>query len=249
MGTIKRRVALITGGSRGIGRAIAIRLASAGNAVAVIGKSGGRNLEDTKKEVERLGVPCVALKSDVSHRDQVGRMFEEVERQLGVVDILVNNAAIADPGHGRGWEIPESDWDRMYEVNLKGVFLCCAAAVPGMVQRGWGRIINISSTSGISGGTSGVHYAATKGGVNALTKALALEVAEFGITANVVAPSKIETEMFRQAVPPEYRETTINKIPVKRPGQPDEIAESVAYFAGEKAGYTTGQILVVSGGY
>jgi len=137
----------------------------------------------------------------------------------------------------------------MYEVNLKGVFLCCSAALPSMISNKWGRIINISSTSGISGGTSGIHYAATKGGVIALSKALAMEVARFGITVNVVAPSKIDTDMFRLMNPGVRREQTIQKIPVGRLGRPEDIAEAVAYFAVEEAAYTTAQVLVVSGGY
>jgi NAD(P)-dependent dehydrogenase (short-subunit alcohol dehydrogenase family) len=161
----------------------------------------------------------------------------------------VNNAAITDYNYCSAWTLKEETWDRMYQVNLKGVFLCSVEAIPDMIAHHWGRIINISSTSGITGGTSGIHYAATKGGVNALSKALANEVASFGITVNVVAPSKIDTDMFQRAVNPEKRNDVIERIPVKRLGRPEDIAEAVAYFASEEASYTTGQILVVSGGY
>jgi 3-oxoacyl-[acyl-carrier protein] reductase len=174
---------------------------------------------------------------------------EEVSSAIGPVDILVNNAGISDRGYRSVWELGEQSWDRMCAVNLKGVFLCCREAVPGMLKNGWGRIVNISSTSGITGGTSGAHYAASKGGVIALSKALASELAPLGITVNVVAPSKIDTDMFRDMNPGERREQTIKRIPVGRLGSPEDVAEAVAYFARAGAGYTTGQVLVVSGGY
>jgi NAD(P)-dependent dehydrogenase (short-subunit alcohol dehydrogenase family) len=200
-------------------------------------------------EISRLGAKAVSVKADISESRQVQRAVQEVESALGPIDILVNNAAISDYGYTHAWEVDEAMWDRMSGVNLKGVFLCCRAVLPSMLERGWGRIVNISSTSGIDGGTSGAHYAATKGGVIALSKALAREVAHRGITVNVVAPSKIDTDMFRAAAPGKKRQETIRKIPVGRLGTPEDIAEAVAYFTAESAGYTTGQVLVVSGGY
>jgi NAD(P)-dependent dehydrogenase (short-subunit alcohol dehydrogenase family) len=239
--------ALVTGSTRGIGRAIALRLAREGAAVGVVGrKSDGKNVV---AEIERLGVSAVFVRADVSEAGQVKRMVEEVQSALGPVDILVNNAAISDYEYTHAWEVDDEVWDRMAAVNLKGPFLCCREVLPSMLERGWGRIVNIASTSGIGGGTSGMHYAATKGGVIAMSKALAREVAGNGITVNVVAPSKIDTDMFRLAAPGKKREETIRKIPVGRLGTPDDIAEAVAYFTAESAGYTTGQVLVVSGGY
>jgi NAD(P)-dependent dehydrogenase (short-subunit alcohol dehydrogenase family) len=249
MGSLAGHVALVTGGTRGIGRAIALRLAREGASLAIVGRSGGSALEIAKEQIVNLGVACFGMRADVSERKQVEELFARAAASLGTVDILVNNAAVSDPAYTSGWELREEEWDRMCGVNLKGVFLCCAAAVPGMIEKGWGRIINISSTSGISGGTSGIHYAATKGGVNALSKALAHEVAARGVTVNVVAPSKIDTDMFRSVVDPDKRQDVIDKIPVNRLGRPEDIAEAVAYFAREEAGYTTGQVLVVSGGY
>lgn len=249
MGNLKGHVALVTGGTRGIGRSIALRLARDGASVGIVGISGGKNLEDTIEQLKDGGVPCTGLKADVSDRDQVKKIFFHMKECLGSVDILVNNAAITDYNYKSAWALKEDVWDRMCQVNLKGVFFCCAEAIPDMIAHHWGRIINISSTSGITGGTSGVHYAATKGGVNALSKALASEVASYGITVNVVAPSKIDTDMFRNSVKPDKRIDVIERIPVRRLGRPEDIAEAVAYFAGEEAGYTTGQILVVSGGY
>lgn len=176
-------------------------------------------------------------------------MVEAVSDRLGPVDILINNAAMTDYEYRSAWEVAEEIWDRICAVNLKGTFLCCRAVMPLMLEKGWGRVVNISSTSGINGGTSGIHYAASKGGVIALSKALAREVAHLGVTVNVVAPSKVDTDMFRMAAPGARREETIAKIPVGRLGLPEDIAEAVAYFTGEEASYTTGQVLVVSGGY
>ena len=244
---LRGHAALVTGGTRGIGKAIALRLAAEGADVGVAGLRGdGR---EAAEEIRALGVRAVAVKGDVSDGAAVKRMLEEVSSAIGPVDILVNNAGISDRGYRSVWELGEESWDRLCAVNLKGVFLCCREAVPGMLKKGWGRIVNISSTSGITGGTSGAHYAASKGGVIALSKALASELAPHGITVNVVAPSKIDTDMFRDVNPGERREQTIKRIPVGRLGSPEEVAEAVAYFALAGAGYTTGQVLVVSGGY
>jgi NAD(P)-dependent dehydrogenase (short-subunit alcohol dehydrogenase family) len=239
--------ALVTGSTRGIGRAIALRLAREGTAVGVHGQRSDGSA--VVAEINRLGAKAFFVKADISESQQVQRAVREVESALGPIDILVNNAAISDYDYTHAWEVDEATWDRMCGVNLKGVFLCCREVLPSMLERMWGRIVNISSTSGIDGGTSGAHYAATKGGVIAMSKALAREVAHLGITVNVVAPSKIDTDMFRAAAPGKKREETIRKIPVGRLGTPDDIAEAVAYFTAESAGYTTGQVLVVSGGY
>ena len=247
MGRLSGRVALVTGGTRGIGRATAVRLAQEGADVAVVSlRSDGA---EVLRELEELGVRGHACRADVADMEQVEAAFAQVSKRLGPPDIVVNNAAISDPACTRACELSLQSWRRMLAVNLDGVFHCCAVALRGMKDRGWGRIINIASTSGISGGTSGVHYAASKGGVIALSKALARETAGLGITVNVVAPSKIDTDMFQAAVDEAGRQATVRSIPVGRLGRPEEIAEAVAYFALEEAGYTTGQVLVVSGGY
>jgi 3-oxoacyl-[acyl-carrier protein] reductase len=247
VGNLKGHTALVTGSTRGIGKAIALRLARDGASIGIVGqKSSG---DEVVRQVQALGVEVLFVQADISRSSEVRRMVDEVEGGLGTVDILVNNAAITDYQYSSAWEVQEEMWDRICDVNLKGSFLCCRAVLPAMLDRGWGRIINLSSTSGINGGTSGVHYAASKGGVIAMSKALAREVADRGITVNVVAPSKIDTDMFQKAAPGAKREQTIARIPVGRLGQPDDIAEAVAYFTGEAASYTTGQVLVVSGGY
>jgi NAD(P)-dependent dehydrogenase (short-subunit alcohol dehydrogenase family) len=245
--SLKGHGALVTGGTRGIGKAIAVRLAGTGADVGVLSRTS--SADDVLDQIRSAGVKAVAVKADVADSAQVRKAVAEVSEALGTVDILVNNAAISDYRYTSAWEVDEKTWDRMSDVNLKGVFLCSIALIPSMIRSGWGRIINISSTSGINGGTSGVHYAATKGGIIALSKALAMEVAGFGITVNVVAPSKIDTEMFREMNPGDLRQKTIDRIPVGRLGRVEDIAEAVAYFAGDDAGYTTAQVLVVSGGY
>ena len=247
MGKLDGHTALVTGSTRGIGKAIALRLARDGASIGVVGqKSCGA---DVVGQIRSLGLKAVSVQADISKSREVGRMLDEVERSLGSVDILVNNAAISDYEYSSAWEVSEQIWDRICAVNLKGSFLCCRAVLPAMIDKGWGRIVNISSTSGINGGTSGVHYAASKGGVIAMSKAIAREVADHGVTVNVVAPSKIDTDMFQMAAPGAKRDETIAKIPVGRLGRPDDIAEAVAYFVGEDASYTTAQVLIVSGGY
>jgi 3-oxoacyl-[acyl-carrier protein] reductase len=247
VGALSGHIALVTGGTRGIGRAVALRLAADGADVAVASRSSDGM--PVRRELEQRGVRAAAVQADVSDPEAARRMVEAVRQALGPVDILVTAAAIADPGYRNAWELEAGSWERMLAVNLSGVYYCCAAVIPDMLSRGWGRIITIASTSGISGGTSGAHYAASKGGVIALSKALANELAPRGITVNVVAPSKIDTDMFRTFNSEEQQAATIRRIPVGRLGRPEEIAEAVTYFAGPESGYTTGQVLVVSGGY
>ncbi len=246
---LKGHVAIVTGGAHGIGRGIALRLARDGAAVGIADISEDGKAEEIVGLIEELGVPAAAVRVDVSNGGQVTRMVAGVKETLGPIDILVNNAGIFDYNYSSAWTLDEEVWERICRVNLKGVYLCCAAVLPDMLGAGWGRIINISSTSGISGGTSGIHYAASKGGVIALSKSLAKEVACHGVTVNVVAPSKIETDLFRTAVKPADRQSVVDKIPIGRLGCPEDVAAAVAYFASEEAGYITGQTLVASGGY
>ena len=249
MKRLNGHTAIVTGGAHGIGQGIGLRLAGEGAAVGIIDISEDGKAEETVAQIEKCGGRGISVRTDVSDRDQVMRMAVEVKEALGPIDIVVNNAGVFDYDYRSAWTVDEEVWERIYRVNLKSVYLCCSAVLPDMVAAGWGRIINISSTSGISGGTSGIHYAASKGGVIALSKALASEVAAHGITVNVVAPSKIDTDLFRTAVEPQDRQKVVDKIPVGRIGRPEDVAEAVAYFAGEEAGYVTGQTLVVSGGY
>lgn len=175
--------------------------------------------------------------------------MSEVREKLGVPDILVANAGVGDAEYPGAWELEEDAWDRVLAVNLKGVYNCVRAVLPHLIERKWGRIIAIASTSGITGGTSGIHYAASKGGVIALCRALARECAPFGVTVNVIAPSKIDTDLLHSVTPPEKVPELICRIPAGRLGKPEDIARAVLFFAEEEADYVTGQVLTVSGGY
>jgi len=246
MGSLDGKVALVTGSSRGIGRAVALRFAGEGARVVL---NCRRSLEAAREVADRIEVshPGASLiaQGDVSSREQVEGVVDAAVRTFGRLDILVCNAGIAGRGL-RLLEIRDDDWRTMIETTLTGAFFCARAVVPHMLKAGRGRIITISSTSGITGGTSGAHYAAAKGGLISLTKALSAELAPRGITVNSIAPSKIETEMLRDA--PE-KEQLLRKIPVGRFGTPQEIAALALFLASEDAGYITGETIVASGGY
>jgi 3-oxoacyl-[acyl-carrier protein] reductase len=174
-------------------------------------------------------------------------MVSEVIAAFGRIDILVNNAGIFNAVPFA--QMTEAQWDEMLDVHLKGTFLCSRATVEDMIARRSGTIINIASTSGLTGGTSGAHYAAAKGGIVALTRSLGKELARYGVRVNAVAPSKIETAILQGVDTPEARQQLIAKIPIGRIGQPEEIAEVVAFLASDKAGYIVGEVIVASGGY
>ncbi|HSV30492.1 MAG TPA: 3-oxoacyl-ACP reductase family protein [Atribacteraceae bacterium] len=246
---VNRRVALVTGASRGIGRGIALELARQGVRVAVNYYSHPDAAQAVVREIEKEGGQAVAVGGDVSREQDVAAMFSVVHSKLGFVEILVNNAAVGDPGYIDTTKVDESTWDHLMSVNLKGPFLTCRSALPHMAEAGWGRIVNISSTSGITGGTSGTHYAAAKGGMIPFSLALAKEWAHRGITVNVVAPSKVDTDLFREVTPEDRRPEVIKKIPVGRLGTSEDVARAVLFFTDEQADFVTGQVLVVSGGY
>jgi 3-oxoacyl-[acyl-carrier protein] reductase len=233
------KVALVTGGSRGIGRAIAVALAAAGADVAVNYRTRKRDADQVRALVEEAGQRCVTVRADVSAAAEVARMVESVEGALGPVAILVNNAGIVRPQPVH--EISEADWDQILDVNLKSVFLVTQAVLPGMRAAGWGRIVNLSSTAAQVGGIIGPHYAASKAGILGLTHAYAALLAGEGITVNAIAPALIETEMIagNPKAQPE-------RIPVGRFGTVGEVA-AVAVMLARNA-YVTGQTVNVNGG-
>jgi 2-hydroxycyclohexanecarboxyl-CoA dehydrogenase len=245
---IDGRVAIVTGGAAGIGAAICRFLARDGADVAIWDRNvdGAQAVADDVKPLARKAVIC---KVDVSRRSGVEAAVSHVRQQLGPVGILVNNAGIS-PEKDFG-EITESDWDAVMSVNLKGVFLCTQAVIDDMTRAKWGRIVNISSSSAQSGARRMVHYAASKGGVIAFTKALAQEVGPLGITVNNVPPSFVYTEGLKSVENrfPGGLEGYMNaNIPVRRVGQPEDIANAVAFLASEASGYITGLTLSVNGG-
>ncbi len=234
------RVALVTGGAGGIGAAIARQLAARGFLVAL-------TYHSRPKEAELLAqtIGGVALQLDLRERDNIRRVAEQVEEQLGVVQVLVHNAGLIKDGLLAF--LPERDFDEVLAVNLKGPFLLTKALLKGMLKARWGRVISIASASGVGGQVGQTHYSAAKGGLIAFTKALAREVASYGVTANAVAPGFIDTEML-SVVPPEKLQKYLGEVPLKRMGSADEVASLVAYLASDEAAYMTGQVLRIDGG-
>lgn len=239
MGELSGRIALVTGASRGIGRAIAVGLARAGADVAVNFRGDAAAAHEVEREIQALGRRCLVVQADVSRAAEVARLVAAVEQGLGGIGILVNNAGISQP---RALDaITEQDWDSTIDVNLKSVFLVTQAVLPGMRQRRWGRIINLSSAAAQLGGIVGPHYAASKAGIIGLTHSYASQLAREGITANAITPALVATDML--ADNPRARP---EMIPVGRFGTPEEIAKVAVTLAGN--GYLTGQTLSVNGG-
>jgi len=237
---LSSRVALVTGASRGIGRAIALALAEAGASVAVNYRARAHDADEVVARIRALGRQAIAVGADVSVRSSVLAMVAEVERALGPVDVLVNNAGIAVGGGGD--IVSEDDFDRTIAVNLKSAFLCVEAVLPGMRGRHWGRIVNISSAAARGGGLVGAHYNAAKAGLEGLTRGYASRLAQAGITVNAIAPGPVETEMAE----PLRQSGIADHIPLRRFGRPDEIAQAVLMVLGND--FITGQTIPVNGG-
>lgn len=236
---LTHRVALVTGGSRGIGAAVALALAEAGADVAVNYRSRADEANEVCDAIRAKGRRAMAVGADVSQSAAVKELVDKVAAELGAVDVLVNNAGIA-PVRGLD-ELSEAEFDETLAVNLKSAFLCTQAVLPGMRSRHWGRIVNISSVAARSGGVVGVHYNASKAGLEGLTRAYAARLVKEGVTANAVAPGPIDTEM---AAP--LRERFAQIVPMGRLGAADEVAEAVLMVIGN--GYMTGQTIELSGG-
>lgn len=236
------RIALVTGASRGIGRACALALAAEGVRVAVGFREDKDGANATLSGVNGVS-SGIAVQIDVRDPERVQAAFDEVEQQLGTVEILVNNAgATRDKLLMR---MSEADWTDIIETDLSGVFRCTKRALPGMLRNRWGRVVSIGSVAGELGNAGQTNYAAAKAGVGGFTRALAREVASKGITANVVAPGLIDTDM-TAALKDASREYLLGRVPMGRPGTPEEVAEAVLFCA--RASYVTGQTIVVDGG-
>jgi 3-oxoacyl-[acyl-carrier protein] reductase len=239
MADLAKRVALVTGGSRGIGRAIAVSLAEAGAAVAVNYREKAAEAEAVARAIRAEGGKAMSVGADVSRGGEVKRLMAAVERELGPVDVLVNNAGV---GLVRGVdELTEADFDLTIAVNLKSVFLCTQAVIPNMRARQWGRIVNISSGAARGAGGVGPHYNASKAGMEGMTRGYAARLVKDGITVNAVAPSLIETDMVKQGVA-----SSPARIPLGRFGTPEECALIVMMLV--RNGYMTGQTVALSGG-
>ena len=246
---LEGKVSLVTGASRGIGRAIALKLASLGSSVAVnyvaIEASNKADADNVVESVIRLGGEAMSVEADIRNGAAVKAMVEQVIDKWGKIDILVNNAGInRDTLLLR---MSDDAWDDVINTNLRGAYLCTKFAVRHMMRQEWGRIISISSVVGRVGNAGQSNYAAAKGGIIAFTKSIAREMGSRNITANAVAPGFIVTEMTNK-LPPERRESMLAMIPLQRLGQPEDVAELVGFLATERAGYITGQVITIDGG-
>ena len=235
------KIALVTGSTRGIGRAIAETLSEAGARIAVVGRDQARAAE----VAAALGKDAQGFGADVSDPASVTSLVESVEKAFGQIDILVNNAGLTRDNIL--FRIKDEDWDMVLDANLRGAFVAIRAASRGMMKRRWGRIINIASIVGITGNKGQANYAASKAGLIGLTKSVAKELGSRNILVNAVAPGFIETDMTK-AMTPEARTSLAGQIPLDRLGRSQDVASAVAFLASEHAAYITGQVLVVDGG-
>lgn len=242
---LEGKIAVVTGGSRGIGREIALTLAGYGATVVVNYNGSKEKAQEVVDAIKNQGKEAIAIKASVSDNTEVESMIKEVMDQFGRIDILVNNAGITKDN--LMMKMTEEDFDAVIDTNLKGTFYCMKQVYRIMLKQRYGRIVNMSSVTGVIGNAGQVNYAASKAGVIGMTKSLARELGSRGITVNAVAPGFIETEM-TDVLSDKVKEEIANQIPLKRMGAVKDVAETVAFLASDKASYITGQVLHVDGG-
>jgi NAD(P)-dependent dehydrogenase (short-subunit alcohol dehydrogenase family) len=243
---VKDRIAIVTGGGSGIGRGTCLRLSEEGASIAVFDVNL-ESAEDTVREIDRSGGKGLALKVNVSAADEVEAAVQKVVQAFGRIDILVNNAGMSDAGSIS--RMTDELWDKMHDVNLKGVFLCCRAVIPHMKKQRYGRIVNIASILAKAGSAGMAHYCSTKAGVVGFTQGLAMEVGPRNITVNAVGPGIIDTPMLDQETRPDLRERLVQGVPLRRLGEPRDIANAILFLVSDESSYITGQCLYVCGGW
>ena len=239
------KTALVTGASRGIGKAIAIELANMGADVLINYNSSESLAKEVMEECQNIGVRSQIYKADTSVSSDVDEMFEKAESDFENIDILVNNAGVVNDR--LLLRMTEEQWDQVINVDLKGPFLCIKRAVKTMLKKRWGRIINISSVVALGGNAGQSNYAAAKAGLSGLTKTAAQEFASRDITVNIVAPGFINTDI-TNSLPEKLRETMLDRVPMRRAGEPEEVANLVGFLCSENSSYITGQLFCIDGG-
>lgn len=243
---LKDKVVLVTGGSRGIGKAIAVKMASLGANVAINYTSNEEQALKTKAEIESYDVKSLVIKADVSDFDAAAEMVKEVVAEFGQIDVLVNNAGITKDT--LLMKMKEEDFDKVININLKGVFNCTKAVTRPMMKQRYGKIINMTSVVGLTGNVGQANYCASKAGVIGFTKATARELATRNITVNAIAPGFIATDM-TDVLKDDVKEAILAGIPAKKMGQPEDVANAVAFLSSDMASYITGQVINVDGGF
>lgn len=243
--SLENKTALVTGASRGLGRAIAVKLASCGANIALNYVSRDDEAEKAGKEIESLGSEVMLCKADVSDSKAVRQMTRQITDQWKKIDILVNNAGIVKDA--LVLHMKDDNWDKVMNTNLRGAYLCTKYALRSMMDLGWGRIINVASLAGIVGNAGQTNYSSAKGGLIAFTKAVAREVGPRNITVNAIAPGFIVTDM-TDSLPEEIRKSILERIPLGRFGAAEDVAGLAAFLAGEESGYITAQVICIDGG-
>ena len=241
---LQGKTALVTGAGRGIGRAIALTLARYGADVVVNYNGSKEKAEETAKLIEEMGRKALTIKANVADKEECKAMFDQIKKEFGTLDILVNNAGITRDG--LAVRMKEEDFDAVIDTNLKGAFLCMQQAGLIMMKKRYGRIINISSISGVRGNAGQINYCAAKAGLVGMTKSMAKELASRNVLVNAIAPGYIDSDM-TEVLSDEVKEAVLGEIPLKRTGKPEEIAELAAFLASDRASYITGQVILADG--